>query len=82
MQPPKTSPCGRFIVIDGLHLDRVVFESLATWASERGLRLQDAIQLAVCAFHEGSLAMDNALPAFGTMVRCSPPVPAAKAAKR
>jgi hypothetical protein len=46
------SECGRFVVIDRLHLDRHVFEALARWATDRGLRMQDAIQLALCAFNE------------------------------
>lgn len=45
----KASACGRYIVIDDLHLDRTVFEFLVQWAAERQLRVQDAIQLAVCA---------------------------------
>ena len=57
MQPPKPSQCGRFIVLDGLHLDRAVVEALTTWASQNGLRLQDAIQIAVCAFNDGSLTL-------------------------
>ena len=75
MQPPKASPCGRFIVLEGLHLDREVFESLASAASERGLRLQDAIQLAVCAFNENSCTMalaPSATVAIGATGRCSP----------
>jgi hypothetical protein len=54
MQRPKPSPCGRFIVLDGLHLDRILFETLSTWASTNDLRLQDAIQLAICAFNDGN----------------------------
>lgn len=52
MKPTNLSECGRFVVIDALHLDRYVFEALARWATDRGLRMQDAIQLAVCAFND------------------------------
>jgi hypothetical protein len=72
MQLANPSPCGRFIVLDGLHLDRVVFETLATWASKNELRLQDAIQLAICAFNDGSrtTAMTpSATMASGAIVR-------------
>jgi hypothetical protein len=50
----EISDCGRFIVIDGLHIDRQVFSALAQWADIRGVRVQDAIQLAICAFTEHS----------------------------
>jgi hypothetical protein len=46
----KLSPCARFVLLDGLYLDREAASSLAGWASRRGLALQDAIQLAVVAF--------------------------------
>lgn len=48
----KLSPCGRFVVLDGLHLDRDVARALDAWASPRGLSLQDAVQLAALAFVE------------------------------
>ena len=48
----KPSPCGRFIVIDSLHIDRRVLGALRSWAATRGLTVQDAIQLAICAFSE------------------------------
>lgn len=82
MQVAKISPSGRFIVLDGLHLDRMVFEALATWASEKGLRLQDAIQLAICAFNDGAHMKDKALPATGAMVRRSSKCPQRGAAER
>jgi len=85
MQLPKNSPCGRFVVLDGLHLDRVVFEAVATWASERGLHLQDAIQLALCAFNEGSHATamaPSATMAIGAIGWRSPHVPATEPAER
>ena len=50
------SLCGRFVMIDGLHLDRKVFEVLERWAQERGIQAQDAIQLALCAFGDEALA--------------------------
>lgn len=43
------SGCGRFVVLEGVHLDRRVFDSFACWAEGRQLRVQDAIQLAMCA---------------------------------
>lgn len=42
------SRCGRFVVLDGLHLDRVVFENFSRWADAGDLRVQDALQLALC----------------------------------
>ena len=57
MQLAKVSACGRFVVLEGLYLDRVVFDVLERWASERDLRPQDAIQLAICAFTEGTSAL-------------------------
>jgi hypothetical protein len=48
------SECGRFVVFDALHLDRNTVEALGRWAADRGLRIQDAIQLALCAFNEGT----------------------------
>ena len=66
----SVSDGGRFVVIDELHLDREVFEVLARWAADRGLRIQDAVQLALCAFNEGNAAR-------GEVVQPSalPPVP-------
>ena len=52
MTPWHVSECGRFVVIDALHLDRTVVETLALWASNRALGIQDAIQLALCSFNE------------------------------
>jgi hypothetical protein len=60
MMPARFSACGRFVVLDGLHLDRNLFESLARWAAERQLRLQDAIQLALCAFRECAVDRNGA----------------------
>jgi len=54
MQLAKVSTCGRFVVLEGLYLDRIVFEELDQWAGEHGLRAQDAIQLALCAFNQGA----------------------------
>jgi|GEM_PF-3953448 len=51
MMPWNVSECGRFVVIDGLHLDRNVVEALARWATDHGLKIQDAIQLALCSFN-------------------------------
>jgi hypothetical protein len=48
------SECRRFVVADGLHVDREVFETLEAWAAERGLGVQDAIQIALCAFNDNA----------------------------
>ena len=53
MLSEKISPCGRFVVLDDLHLDRALFEPVRRWATEHGLRIQDAIQLALCTLAEG-----------------------------
>jgi hypothetical protein len=55
MMLAKVSACGRFVVLDGLHLDRNLFEALTRWASEHELRIQDAIQLALCVFRESAV---------------------------
>ena len=52
MAVTNVSECGRFVVVEALHLDRDVFDALARWAADHGLRIQDAIQLAVCAFND------------------------------
>jgi len=52
MTSTNLSACGRFVVIDGLHLDRNVFEALTRWAADHELRIQDAIQLALCTFRD------------------------------
>lgn len=52
MTPTTVSNCGRFVVIDALHVDRSVFEALARWATDHGLGIQDAIQVALCAFND------------------------------
>jgi hypothetical protein len=48
----SVSKCGRFVIIDQLHLDRTVLQVLASWAAEHDVSIQDAIQLAVCAFND------------------------------
>jgi hypothetical protein len=48
----KLSACGRFVVLEGLYVDRKVLESLASWGAGHGLPVQDAIQVAICAFNE------------------------------
>ncbi len=52
---PKVSACGRFVVLDGLHLDRDLFDALMRWAAKHKLHVQDAIQLALCIFRDASL---------------------------
>jgi hypothetical protein len=54
MKCARASTCGRFVVLDDLHVDRDVFEALAQWAAQHGLRIQDAIQLAVCSFNDAA----------------------------
>ena len=65
MMRTNVSGCGRFVVLDGLHLDRQVFDSVVRWASEHDLRIQDAIQLALCAFGDGAFDR-NGQPAVPT----------------
>lgn len=48
----KLSPCHRFVVLEGVHIDRTVLATLRKWAARRGLSLQDAIQMAILAFNE------------------------------
>lgn len=45
----KLSACGRFVVLDGLYVDREVYAELGGWAEARGVRLEDAVQLAIIA---------------------------------
>lgn len=52
MAHSTVSVCGKFVVIDGLHIDRNVFRALASWAEARGLTIQDAMQVAACALGE------------------------------
>lgn len=48
----RLSACGRFLVVDTLHIDREVLGGLARWGERRGLRIQDAIQIALIGFME------------------------------
>jgi hypothetical protein len=48
----KLSACGRFCVLETLYVDREVFTALARWSASRGLRVQDAVQLAMAVFTE------------------------------
>jgi hypothetical protein len=50
----KSSSCDRFVVLDGLHIDRTMFEELQLWAGENRLHIQDAIQLALCVLVESA----------------------------
>ncbi len=59
MTPWNVSECGRFVVFEGLHLDRNVVEVLGRWATDRGLGIQDAIQLALCSFNERNAERSN-----------------------
>jgi len=58
----KLSPCGRFLVLDGLHIDREVLGALARWSDRRGLRIQDAVQLAILFFTEHATEVDDVRP--------------------
>ena len=60
MMPTKVSPCGRFVVLDDLHLDRNLFEALMRWAAKHDLRVQDAIQFALCIFRDSSVDRNSA----------------------
>lgn len=51
----RVCPRGRFVLIDGLHLDCTVFAVLERWARTNGLQIQDAIQLALCHHLDESL---------------------------
>lgn len=46
------TPCGRFLVLYALHVDRDTLDALLRWAEPRGLSAQDAIQLAILHFTE------------------------------
>jgi hypothetical protein len=50
--PMKLSTCGRFVVLETLHMDREVLGRLTSWAEGKGMSPQDAVQLAVVAFVE------------------------------
>jgi hypothetical protein len=63
MMPTKVSSCGRFVVLDGLHLDRNLFEALIRWATNHDLRIQDAIQFALCIFRDGAVDRTRGDPA-------------------
>jgi hypothetical protein len=56
----KLSTCGRFVVLNGLNLDRCVFKTLERWAAEHELQVQDAIQFALCALTERGSAKGRA----------------------
>lgn len=60
MMPTKVSACGRFVVLDGLHLDRNLFEALTQWAARHQLRIQEAIQLAICIFRDSAVDRSGA----------------------
>ena len=72
MNLANVSACGRFVVLPGLHLDRHVFETLASWATKRGLDSQAAVQLAVCAFNDS--VHDKAATAVPPSVSSAGPI--------
>jgi hypothetical protein len=47
----KLSECRKFVLLDPLYIDRDVFITLANWASERGLGVQAAVQVAILTFN-------------------------------
>ena len=63
------SACGRFFVLDPLHVDRDVMMTLAAWASLNRLSIQDAVQLALVVFTDALLLQDA--QAAGDSVRPS-----------
>lgn len=61
----KLSSCGRFVVLEFLHIDREVLDPLAAWADAREIGLQDAIQLAVVGFVERTHGREDGAPPRG-----------------
>lgn len=49
------STCGRFVILETLHLDREVMSSLAAWSALYGVTIQDAVQIAILAFTDALL---------------------------
>lgn len=73
MTSTSVSPCGRFVVLNGLHIDRNVYEGLMRWAADRELRIQDAIQLAVCCLRSVTMDPARVSTAMATLIpRCQP----------
>jgi hypothetical protein len=60
MMLTKVSTSGRLVVLDGLHLNRYLFEALARWAADHDLRVEDAIQFALCIFRDGAVDRSRA----------------------
>lgn len=56
----RLTNCNRFAILDSLYIDREVLEALAAWAKQRGLRVQDAVQLAIISFTEDHLEVNGA----------------------
>jgi hypothetical protein len=75
MTRTRVSACGRFAVLDGLHLDRNVFEFLTRWAAAHRFQIQDAIQLALCAFRDDTLDPGSppTVPASSSQISSEPP---------
>lgn len=73
MARSHASSCGRFVVVDDLHIDRDVFAQLERWASQRGLTLQDAIQLAICLFDEERATLPSVRKSRDDVERASSP---------
>ena len=75
MTRTTVSACGRFAVLDGLHLDRNVFDFLIRWAAAHRLQIQDAIQLALCAFRDDTRDTKRppTVPASSSQMLAQPP---------
>ncbi len=58
----KLSPCHRFVILEGIHIDRDAIHTLQNWAAARGPALQDAVQLAILAFNERSAGLPSPRP--------------------
>lgn len=54
----QLSPCGRFLVLDALHVDRDVMMTFAAWATLNRLTIQDAVQLALVVFTDAVLLQE------------------------
>ncbi len=70
MASTRVSACQRFVVIDGLHVDRTIYAALEAWAAAREVSIQHAIQLAICAFSDMACERDE------------PPIPRARASAK
>jgi hypothetical protein len=65
----KPSSCGKFVELDELHIDRDVFETLARWATDHGLSIENAIQFALCCFNDSNAEGDHVETALTNIYR-------------